>query len=356
MHTRRVLVQSPTGTTDDCAIRVVRVVPGPPRMGWLVRSHPVVTRTGDGVKAGGPRWPSSAPDLQGSPRTTVDRHVTAVEIPQPRTAPDTGTVVDIDEAAIVAHLPLVEYALAELRGRLPSHVDHGELRSAGRLALVQAARAFDPRRGVPFARFASRRISGAMIDELRRGDWASRSVRAKARERASAETELAAQLGRLPEPGELAERLGTTVADLHAGQEDVHRAMVLSLTSLTAGTEEAWIPSLEPTPESVVLAGERTDALVDAVAALPEQMRTVVCGLFWQERSIADLAEDLGVTQSRVSQIKTAALKLLRDGVNTLQAPELVLSADRGAGCVERRRADYFAAVSARGAQRRRAV
>jgi RNA polymerase sigma factor for flagellar operon FliA len=279
--------------------------------------------------------------------------VTTAQLPQQRSALDNGPAESIDDAVIVAHLPLVEYALAELRGRLPSHVSHDDLRSAGRLALVQAGRAFDPSRGVPFARFASRRISGAMVDELRRTDWASRSVRARARERSQVESALTARLGRKPLPAELAEALGISLAQLHAGEDDLHRAMVLSLQAFEApGGVEAVIPAHEPTPEAALLANERTDVLVDAVDVLPEQMRAVVVGLFWQERTTAELAEQLSVTESRVSQIKTAALKLLRDGVNSREEPGLVALPGRPGGCVERRRAEYFAAVAARAARR----
>lgn len=278
-----------------------------------------------------------------------------MQLPQPRTAPDDGTQAAVDEATVVAHLPLVEYALAELRGRLPSHVCLDDLRSAGQLALVQASRGFDPARGVPFARFASRRISGAMVDELRRSDWASRSVRARARERALVESSLTARLGRAPRSEELAEALGVSVSHLHAYEEDVHRSVVLSLQALESpGAAETLVAAREPSPEAVLLASERTDIVVDAVAVLPEQMRAVVIGLFWQEQTTAEIALELSVTESRVSQIKTAALKLLRDGVNCQDEPALVSVSDRPGGCVERRRAAYFDAVASRAAERHR--
>src|SRR4051812_30031163 len=96
--------------------------------------------------------------------------------------PAVPAVAPKDEAALVTEsLPLVGYLVSEMIGRVPAHVSRDDLTSAALAALAFAARGFDPSRGVPFGRFASSRIRGAIIDELRSNDWASRSVRSKAR-------------------------------------------------------------------------------------------------------------------------------------------------------------------------------
>ena len=121
-----------------------------------------------------------------------------------------------DDELVREHLPLVGYLVAEAASRLPAHVSRDDLTSAGMMALAQAARSFEADRGVPFSRYASVRIRGGIIDELRGHDWASRSVRLKARQRGAAEEALAATLGRHPTQRELADELGVSTDDLAA--------------------------------------------------------------------------------------------------------------------------------------------
>ncbi|ABK53804.1 RNA polymerase, sigma 28 subunit, SigD/FliA/WhiG [Acidothermus cellulolyticus 11B] len=255
---------------------------------------------------------------------------------------------DTIDQLVKDHLPLVGYLVAETASKLPGHVNRDDLTSAGMMALAQAARTYDPSRGVPFARFATVRIRGAIIDELRSHDWASRSVRVKARQRAAAEEELAAVLGRLPTQAELAEHLGVSVDELASTEGDVHRAVVLSLQGFAdAGTLEGMLPHQDPGPEDVLLNRERVNYLLDAVAALPPRLRTVVEGYFFQERPMAELAEELGVTESRISQMRAEALSLLRDGMTAMLAPEQLPEEPRPDGCVARRKAAYYAAIAA---------
>jgi RNA polymerase sigma factor for flagellar operon FliA len=264
-----------------------------------------------------------------------------------RTAADRAATLS-DDDLVRENLPLVGYLVAETASKLPGHVSRDDLTSAGMMALAQAARSFDAERGVPFARFATVRIRGAIIDELRSHDWASRSVRIKARQRAAAEEELAATLGRHPTHAELASRLGISVDDLAAVEEDVHRSVVLSLQGFSdAGTLEGMLPHQDPGPEEVMLNRERASYLVDAVAALPERLRAVVEGYFFNERPMAELATELGVTESRISQMRAEALALLKDGMTAMLAPEELPNESRPDGCVARRKAAYYATIAA---------
>jgi len=253
-----------------------------------------------------------------------------------------------DDELVRDNLPLVGYLVAEVAAKLPGHVSRDDLTSAGMMALAQAARGFDAERGVPFARFATVRIRGAIIDELRSHDWASRSVRIKARQRAAAEEELAATLGRHPTQTELAAHLGISSDELASVEEDVHRSVVLSLQGFSdAGTLEGMLPHQDPGPEQVLLNRERTSYLVDAVAALPERLRVVVEGYFFNERPMAEIAAELGVTESRISQMRAEALALLKDGMTAMLAPEELPSESRPDGCVARRKAAYYATIAA---------
>jgi RNA polymerase sigma factor for flagellar operon FliA len=258
------------------------------------------------------------------------------------------------EDLIRANMPLVGHLVREMLGRVPSHVNRDDLTSAGLAALVTAAKAYDPQRGIPFARFASARIRGALLDELRGLDWASRSVRHRARRADAARQELTAALGRTPTAAELAGALGVGVDEIESVAEDVQRAVVLSLQGFTAGVAEEMVTERTAGPEDLLLHRERIGYLHDAIEALPERLRQVVTGYFLEERPMAEIAADLGVTESRISQLRAEALTLLRDGMNSQLDPDLVNEADRPDGCVARRKASYYAQVATRGDLRSR--
>ncbi|MFI5911220.1 sigma-70 family RNA polymerase sigma factor [Dactylosporangium sp. NPDC051541] len=252
------------------------------------------------------------------------------------------------EELVRSHLPLVGHLVREMLGRLPAHVLREDLISAGMAALAGAARSFDPGRGIPFGSFATTRIRGALLDELRGLDWASRSVRTRARRVETTQQELTAALGRTPTQNELAEALGVAVEELKSLSEDVQRSVVLSLQGFTAGTAEDLVPERTAGPEELILHRERIGYLHQAVTALPERLRKVVTAYFFDERPMSDIAEQLGVTESRVSQLRAEALMLLRDGLNNHLDPHLVEAA-RDKGCVTRRREAYYANIAAQG-------
>ncbi|MEE3125680.1 MAG: sigma factor, partial [Actinomycetota bacterium] len=131
------------------------------------------------------------------------------------------------EALVVEHMTLVSHIVRETMTRVPAHVSRDDLQSAGLTALVKAARAYEPGRGVPFTRYAASRIRGAILDELRQVDWASRSVRRRGRDLEAARTALANTLGRAPENHEVAASLGLSVAEVESNDGDVARANVL---------------------------------------------------------------------------------------------------------------------------------
>ena len=254
----------------------------------------------------------------------------------------------IEERLVREHLPLVQYVVSEVAHRVPNHVSRSDLVSAGMLGLAQAARSFDPERGIAFDRFASTRIRGALLDELRGRDWASRSVRARARGLHAAQEELTNRLGRAPSPEELARSMGVEADTVHKLVDDVHRATVLNYDSLVVeGDAESFIASDDDGPEDTLIDRERKAYLMDAVEALPERLRMVVYGYFFEERSMQDLADELGVSESRISQLRAEALLLLKDGVNSQLDPSAVPAEPRPNGRVARRKASYYAAVAA---------
>ncbi|WP_231482473.1 sigma-70 family RNA polymerase sigma factor [Nocardioides sp. URHA0020] len=252
------------------------------------------------------------------------------------------------EALIVVHVPLVGHIVRETMARVPSHVDRDDLGSAGLAALVQAAHSYDPDRGVPFNRYASTRIRGAILDELRSIDWASRSVRRRARELDSTRSHLATLLGRTPTTAEIAQASGMSTDEIAANVDDVARAQVLSLHASEDDSIGDSLASSSPTPEAVLEHRERLTYMTEAIAELPERLRHVVEQYFLAERPMAEIAATLGVTESRVSQLRAEALVLLRDALNSALEPDLVPEAARPGGAAARRRDAYFAAVAAR--------
>jgi RNA polymerase sigma factor FliA len=282
----------------------------------------------------------AAPAANKATNDTTDLDV-AAELPALPEAPVST------EELIRAHFPLVHHLVRDLVGRIPSHVRRDELVSAGMLALVTSAKSFDASRGVVFARYAAIRIRGALADELRSMDWASRTVRAKAREVDTVTNQLAAT-GHQPTPSEIAAAMGVAVSEVNEIAVDVRRAATVSLQALPGdGADRLSAPGANP--ESIVLGREQLGHLRDAVAELPERLRHVVECYFYQQRTMADIARELGVTESRVSQIRSEALALMRDAMRSIDdnvaARTVGTDASKGR---EALRAAYVAAVATR--------
>lgn len=257
------------------------------------------------------------------------------------------------DALVLANLPLIGYHVNSVLGRVPAYVSRADLASAGALALVKAARAYDPETGVPFERYAALRIRGALIDELRGMDWLSRGARRRARQVAEVGDELTSHLGRLPTKAELAEALGVDEesVDTARGDADVR---LLSIEGFGPEVHDVVVDTA-PGPEATLLGNEKLRYLTAGVASLPERLRYIVEELFFHDRPVVELAEELGVTHSRISQLRSEALTLLRDGMNASLEPGLVPQAERPDGVAERRRRAYFAQVAAQAATNARA-
>lgn len=257
-----------------------------------------------------------------------------------------------DEDALVrAHLALVDIAVAQVANRVPGHVTRADLVSAGMLGLAQAARSFDAERGISFGRYAANRIRGAVLDELRDRDWATRSVRVKARKVEAATEELTNILGRSPTRDEVARRVGMEIAAVDALADDVHRASLLNFEPIaeiaqSADGEDA-LPCDLVSPETVILDRERKAYLVDAVAALPDRLRRVIVGYFFEDRPMAALADELDVSESRISQLRAEALRLLREGIVSQLDPDDLPAQRRTGPRLDKRRDAYYESVAA---------
>ena len=246
-------------------------------------------------------------------------------------------------------MPLVGYIVTELLVRLPAHVRREDLESAGFEALVRCARSYDPAVGTSFAQYARIRVRGAVVDELRSADWASRGTRRAERRLSGAEDTLTQQLGRQPSPAELADHLGEDGQDLVRTRERVQRAAVLSLNALIGDSDVDLATNLacaELGQEERVIAGERAHVLHAAVQALPDRLRQVVTDYFLGERPMTEIAAEMGVSESRISQMRAQALELLREGLSRhLDGAEPAAAPEPGVAA--RRREEYYARVAA---------
>jgi RNA polymerase sigma factor FliA len=262
----------------------------------------------------------------------------------------------VDEL-VTANLALVGHVARETAARLPRHLDTDDLVGAGALALVQAAHAFDPTLGVPFARFASTRVRGAMIDQMRQRDWATRSVRSRARSLAAVTEELTRALQRTPTEAELAAASGMSETEVRAIAQGTDRATLLSLDPLATDDEGlgASLTDSSPRPEEALLAAERIGYLRDAIAELPERTRRVVAGYYLENKQLTELADELGVTQSRASQLRSEGLELMKEALTALLSDDARAGADANTdGVKARRREAYVAAVANRSTVRDR--
>jgi RNA polymerase sigma factor for flagellar operon FliA len=260
------------------------------------------------------------------------------------------------EAMVTEQLPLVGYIARETAARLPRHLGTDDLAGAGALALVQAAHAFDAAQGVPFARFAAPRIRGAMIDHMRQRDWATRSLRSRARALAGTVETLVGALGRQPSEGELASACGLSEAEVRQVRAGTDRAALLSLdpTGPDGDGLAASVPDSAPRPEEALIAAERLGYLRDAIAELPDRLRRVVTAYYLDQRPLLEIADELGVTQSRASQLRAEGLALMREALTTLLGddervgePAAEPPPDPG-GVRARRRSAYVDAVARR--------
>ena len=224
---------------------------------------------------------------------------------------------------IEENLPLVRSVLGGVAAHYPRHADREELAQAAALGLVEAAHRYDPARGVPFERWASLRIRGAIVDAVRSLDFAPRALRSAGRDIETTRTDLERELGRTPTAVEIAGRMGISADQFSSLEGRLHQSLVLSLdtpvgedggSQVTLGHHLVDTVSIDPM--AVLEQREERMYVRDALAVLPERLREVVVAYFLDGETSADIAERLQVTESRVSQMRSEALALMRAGIN----------------------------------------
>jgi RNA polymerase sigma factor for flagellar operon FliA len=218
------------------------------------------------------------------------------------------------ERLVTEHAGLVKRLAYHLVGRLPASVMVDDLIQAGMIGLLDAARQYDAKQGASFETYATIRVRGAMIDELRRNDWAPKSVHKKQRDVAEAVKKVEARTGHDAKDAEIAKEMGISLDEYYQILQDTNASRLFSL-DVTDANEEAIIDSI-PDGGSLPLQGVTDDrfreSLADAISRLPERERMVLSMYYDNELNLREIGEVLEVSESRISQILSQAHSRLR--------------------------------------------
>ena len=230
------------------------------------------------------------------------------------------------ERLVVAYSPLVKYVSGRMASGLPAHVEESDLISYGLVGLISAIQRFEPERDIKFETYAITRIKGAIIDELRSLDWVPRSVRSRARDIEKANAKLEHKLQRAPSDEEMAAELDMGVDDFQDALLQISNSTVAALDELwtvsdASGDQVSLLDTLQdpdaPDPAQVMDATDMKDRVADAIARLPEREKLVVALYYYENLTLREIGEVLGVTESRVSQLHTKAVLRLRSRLTT---------------------------------------
>ncbi len=220
---------------------------------------------------------------------------------------------------ITQYAPLVTHVASRMIGRLPESVELADLVSYGMFGLIDAVEKFEIERGFKFETYASTRIRGAIIDELRAADWVPRSVRSKARAVETALRALEQRLLRQVTDDDVAQELGWEIAEVRTVRAQVALSHVAALDSLgtepDAGGIEALASLAVPGVSSSVEVRETHALLATAVQGVRDREQQVLHLYYYENLTLAQIGQVLGVTESRVSQIHSAAVKKLRESL-----------------------------------------
>lgn len=216
---------------------------------------------------------------------------------------------------ISQHHHLVKRIAYHLAARLPDSIEVDDLIQAGLMGLLEAAQNYDDNHdaGASFTTFASIRIRGAMLDEVRRNGWAPRTVQKKTRDLSEAIRRIEQQQGRAAEPAEIAEELGVSIDNYHEMAEQAARSQVLAYEDIA--NDEGEIPGIGSTLDDPVTLLEQQDfqtELAESIEHLPEREKMMMALYYQEELNLKEIGAVLGVSESRVCQLHGQALSRLK--------------------------------------------
>jgi RNA polymerase sigma factor FliA len=221
---------------------------------------------------------------------------------------------------VLTYAPLVKYIVYRKVREMPARCDVEDFMSCGLEALIQSVDRYDPEKGATLEQYVWTRFHGAVLDELRRQDWAPRSVRRWERDMHKAVEEFVVLHRRRPTREELAESLGVTVEELRRRQDEVQQSDLTSLNALVLADDETTIERVDTIadtdrrtdPEHAAAASEAKEKFREAFAKLPKREREVAVLLYVKNLTLAEIGDILGVSESRVCQIHSQTKRSLR--------------------------------------------
>ncbi len=235
------------------------------------------------------------------------------------------------DAVIKEYAPMIKYVANRIALRLPPHIEVDDLISVGVLGLIDAISKYDSTRGAKFKTYAEFRVRGAILDELRSMDWVPRSVRQKASSMDAIVQKLQAKLGRPPEDEETAEEMGVSMDEFYGAVNQTRSMPLLSLEDLgiskDTGEQQSLLDCLagksEADPQTQMRLTELKGIIAKAIDTLPEKERLMISLYYYEELTMKEIGEVLGITESRVSQIHSKAVFRLRGKLKAVIADEL---------------------------------
>jgi len=211
---------------------------------------------------------------------------------------------------------LVNRIAHHLLARLPDSVQLDDLYQAGMLGLLESVAKYDPSRGASFETYAGIRIRGSMLDEVRRGDWAPRSVHRNKRRVVAAIKEIEHRTGKSPSDREVANALDLPISDYHKVMQDAVDTRLTSYEEITLGDEVGLLPRFDGGDHGAER-DELIGALSQAMSELPEREQLVMALYYNEELNLKEIGAVLGVSESRISQILSAATAKVRDKISS---------------------------------------
>lgn len=253
------------------------------------------------------------------------------ESPKPQVMQEIEISAENRDAVILEYAPMIKYVANRIAMRLPPHIEVDDLISVGVLGLIDAIKKYDPGRGAKFKTYAEFRVRGAILDELRSMDWVPRSVRQKASSLDSVVQKLQSHLGRPPEDDEIADEMGLSMDDYFDILNETRSMPILSLEDLGIAKETGEQQSLleclagksDADPQTQFRLNELKEIIAKAIDQLPEKEKLMISLYYYEELTMREIGEVLGITESRVSQIHSKAVFRLRSKLKALIAEEI---------------------------------
>ena len=216
-----------------------------------------------------------------------------------------------DNDQLMQHIGLVKRVALHLKTRLPNFMELNELIQVGTIGLIEAAKSFDDSKGVEFEVFARTRIRGAILDQVRKLSYLPRSAIANIRDHNEATSILSGELGREPSQSELADFMGKDLDSFHKERTHAYRFQTVSLESQLPDTVDMPSADLNE-PEANLEGGQMLEALAGSIESLPEREKTIVSLYYVEEMNLKEIGAVLDLSESRVSQILSSTIKVLR--------------------------------------------